>query len=109
MVIKSSGSPSSVTMKSKMKKNYQNKSRNEMKLIQRIKAPTPKFFRVLRNVGLALAAAGGVLLASPIALPAVVVTVAGYLTVAGAVATAVSQTAVEDESQLNGGGGVSDL
>ncbi len=80
-----------------------------MKLIQRIKAPTPKFFRVLRNVGLALAAAGGALLASPIVLPAAIVTVAGYLTVAGAVVSAVSQTAVEDESQLNGGGGVSDL
>ncbi|HOX81967.1 MAG TPA: hypothetical protein PLJ60_06110 [Chryseolinea sp.] len=80
-----------------------------MKLIERIKAPTPKFFRVLRNVGMVLAAAGGALLASPIALPIVVVTVAGYLTVAGAVVTAVSQTAVEDESQFNGGGGASDL
>jgi hypothetical protein len=35
--------------------------------------------------------------ASPIALPAVVVTVGGYLIVAGSVATAVSQVAVKDE------------
>jgi uncharacterized membrane protein HdeD (DUF308 family) len=69
-----------------------------MKLIERMKAPTPKFFRVLRNVGLALAAAGGALLAAPIALPAAIITVAGYITVAGGVMTAVSQTAVEVET-----------
>lgn len=69
-----------------------------MKLIERLKAPTPKFFRVLRNIGLALAAAGGALLAAPIALPAMVVTVAGYLTVVGGVITAVSQTAVDGET-----------
>ena len=69
-----------------------------MKLIERLKAPTPKFFRVLRNVGLALAAAGSALLTAPIALPVAVVTVAGYLTVAGGVITAVSQTAVDGET-----------
>jgi uncharacterized membrane protein HdeD (DUF308 family) len=69
-----------------------------MKLIERFKAPTPKFFRVLRNVGLALATAGGALLTAPISLPAAVVTIAGYLTVAGGVMTAVSQTAVDGET-----------
>lgn len=68
-----------------------------MKLIERLKAPTPKFFKVLRNVGLALAAAGGALLTAPISLPVAVVTVAGYLTVAGGVMTAVSQSAVDGE------------
>jgi uncharacterized membrane protein HdeD (DUF308 family) len=52
---------------------------------------------VLRNIGLALAAAGGALLTAPIALPVAVVTVAGYLAVAGGVITAVSQTAVDGE------------
>ena len=69
-----------------------------MNIVQRMKAPTPKFFRVLRKVGLALAAAGGALLAAPIALPVGLVTAAGYLTVAGAVATAVSQSAVDGET-----------
>jgi uncharacterized membrane protein HdeD (DUF308 family) len=69
-----------------------------MNVIERMKAPTPKFFRVLRNIGLALAAAGGALLAAPIALPAAVITVAGYITVAGGVMTAVSQTAVDGNS-----------
>ena len=68
-----------------------------MNVIQRMQAPTPKFFRVLRTVGIALATAGGTLLTSPVALPAVVLTIASYVSVAGAVMTAVSQTAVESE------------
>ena len=62
-----------------------------------MQAPTPKFFRVLRTIGLALAAASGALLAAPVALPAGIITLAGYLTVAGSVVTAVSQTAVTNE------------
>ncbi len=69
-----------------------------MKLIDRLKAPTPKFYKVLRNIGLGLAATGGVLVASPIALPALVVTIGGYLIVAGSVATAVSQTVTKDDT-----------
>lgn len=66
-------------------------------LIERAKADTPPFFKKLRFVGLTLAAAGGVLVAAPIALPAAFVTIGGYLIVAGSVATAVSQVAVNDE------------
>ena len=69
-----------------------------MNLIERAKAPTPKFFRVLRTVGLALAAAGATLLAAPVAIPVGLVTAAGYLTVAGSVMTAVSQITVDGES-----------
>jgi hypothetical protein len=72
-----------------------------MNIVQRMKAPTPKFFRVLRTIGLALAAAGAALLTAPIALPAVVITVAGYITVAGTVATAVSQTAIPKEEDAD--------
>ena len=70
-----------------------------MNVVQRMKSPTPKFFRVLRNIGLVLASASAALLAAPIALPAAVVTVAGYLTVAGSVVTAVSQTAIPKEEE----------
>ena len=69
-----------------------------------MKAPTPKFFRVLRAIGLALAAASGALLAAPVALPAAVIIIAGYVAVAGTVATAVSQTAIpkeEDEEAVD--------
>ena len=70
-----------------------------MSLIERAKAPTPKFFKVLRNVGLALAAIGGTILAAPIALPAVVTTVGGYVAVAGGVLSATSQLTTTDDSQ----------
>ena len=72
-----------------------------MTIIERVKAPTPKFFKVLRNVGLALAAAGGALLTAPISLPAGIVALGGYLTVGGTVLTAVSQTTVEDSGKAN--------
>ena len=65
--------------------------------MKRMQAPTPKFFKILRTVGIALAAVGGTLLTAPVALPAAVITIAGYISVAGAVMTAVSQTAVESE------------
>ena len=70
-----------------------------MKLIDRLKATTPKFYRILRNVGLGMAAAGGILVASPIAIPAVLVTIGGYLIVAGSVATAISQTVTTTEGE----------
>jgi uncharacterized membrane protein HdeD (DUF308 family) len=60
-------------------------------IMNRVKAPTPKFFKVLRNIGLIMAGVGTVLLTAPISLPAAVVTIGGYLVTAGGVATAVSQ------------------
>jgi ABC-type xylose transport system permease subunit len=60
-------------------------------IIDRAKAPTPKFFKVLRNIGLIMAGVGTVLLTAPVSLPAAVVTLGGYLVTAGSVATAVSQ------------------
>jgi uncharacterized membrane protein HdeD (DUF308 family) len=68
---------------------------NNMSVVERVKAPTPKFFRTLRTIGLALAAIGGAILASPIALPAGLVAAAGYVALAGGVVSAVSQTAVD--------------
>ena len=72
-----------------------------MKLIDRLKSPTPRFFKILRNVGLGLAAAGGVIVASPIAIPALIVTIGGYLIVAGSVATAVSQAVTNHEGKAS--------
>jgi uncharacterized membrane protein HdeD (DUF308 family) len=67
------------------------------KIINRAKAPIPKFFKVLRNIGLALAAVGGTILAAPIALPVVVTSIGGYLAVAGGVVSAVSQLTTTTE------------
>ncbi|MGL4632368.1 MAG: hypothetical protein ACRCVT_14295 [Leadbetterella sp.] len=72
-------------------------SANDMSVAERVKAPTPKFFKVLRTVGLVLATISGTLLAAPIALPVAAVTVITYVGVAGAVATAVSQLTVDEE------------
>lgn len=70
-----------------------------MKIIERYKKPTPKFFRILRNIGIALATAGGAIIAAPVSIPATLITVATYITVAGTVATAVSQAVVSDEKK----------
>ena len=70
---------------------------------ERCKADTPPFFKKIRLVGVTLAAAGGILVATPIAIPAELVTIGGYLVVAGSVAIAVSQAAVQsEESNTNG-------
>jgi hypothetical protein len=70
-----------------------------MNIIERLKAPTPKFFKVLRTIGLALAAASATIIAAPIALPAAIITIAGYVGVAGTVATVVSQAAVPKDEE----------
>ncbi|TNF48430.1 MAG: hypothetical protein EP305_05525 [Bacteroidetes bacterium] len=62
---------------------------------------TPPFFKKLRKVGLMVAAAGTAVVAAPVALPAVVITIGGYLIVGGAVASAVSQAAID--SSVNDG------
>ena len=69
------------------------------KIINRAKAPTPKFFKVLRTVGLALAAVGGTILAAPIILPVIVTTIGGYVAVAGSVLSAASQLTTTDDSK----------
>ena len=66
-------------------------------IINRMQGSTPKFFKILRNVGVALAAVSAAVFASPVTLPNIVTDVAGYLAVAGSVMGAVSQTAVLNE------------
>ena len=66
-------------------------------LIDRLKAPTPAFFKKLRNIGAVLATVATTVAIAPVALPALVVKIAGYLAVASGIASAVSQTAVKGE------------
>jgi hypothetical protein len=66
-------------------------------VMKRMKRPTPRFFKKVRNVSVSLAAISAAILAAPVALPAVLINIAGYLAVAGAVAGSVSQTAVKYE------------
>ena len=67
-----------------------------MNIIERAKCPTPSFFSKLRNIGLIMAAICAALATAPIALPAAVVTAAGYLGVASGVLSAVSQITTAD-------------
>jgi uncharacterized membrane protein HdeD (DUF308 family) len=69
------------------------------KIVKRATAPTPKFFKALRNIGLTLAAVGGVILTAPVSLPAIVTTLGGYLAVAGGVLTTSSQLTTKDDSE----------
>jgi hypothetical protein len=69
----------------------------ELTLAQRVVAPTPKFFRILRTIGVVVGLVGASILASPVALPAAIVTIGGYLALAGSIVTGVSQTAVGKE------------
>ena len=81
------------------KRNTQRVEPDEMNLMERIQAPTPKFFKIARTVGLALAATGATLLAAPVAIPVGLVTAAGYVALAGGVLTAVSQTTVDTSTE----------
>ena len=71
----------------------------KMNLAERVLAPTPKWFKILRTVGIALASVGGIIIASPVALPVGLVSAAGYLILGGSIITAVSQTAVKSEEE----------
>ncbi|PJJ07615.1 hypothetical protein CLU83_0802 [Flavobacterium sp. 1] len=68
-----------------------------MNVIKRAKAPVPKFFKVLRNIGLTLATIGGTIVAAPIALPLTVSSIGGYMAVAGGVLTAVCQLTSQND------------
>lgn len=67
-------------------------------IINRVQSETPDFFKKLRALGIVLISIGGVIAASPVVLPAAIVSAAGYVAVAGGVLSAVSQlTTIEDE------------
>ena len=72
-----------------------------MSILKRAKEPTSKFFRTLRNIGITLVAASGAILTAPISIPAAVISVAGYLAVAGSVLSAVSQITTEREADTD--------
>lgn len=72
-----------------------------MNVVERAKAPTPKFFKRLRSIGLALLAVSGAIMTAPIALPAVLVSFAGYTALAGGVISAVSQITVDQEAVID--------
>ncbi len=69
-----------------------------MNVIERAQAPTPSFFKRLRNIGMALVAISAAIITAPVAIPAAIVTVAGYVAVAGTVIGAISQMTTTNEA-----------
>ncbi len=64
-------------------------------VITRMQKPTPKFFKQVRNVGLAIGGVGLAITNAPVAMPLLLLKIGSYLVVSGAVAGAVSQSAVK--------------
>lgn len=73
--------------------------KDSLNLIERVNAPTPKWFKIIRTIGITLTAVGGAIIAAPVALPAALVTVAGYAILGGTVATAIAQTAMQTDNE----------
>lgn len=67
----------------------------DLTLPERLAAPTPKFFKVVRKIGWIMATVGGIVAAIPLGVPAAVITVAGYLVAVGTSIAGVSYTAVD--------------
>ena len=78
-------------------KSIQKSASKPLNMLERWKAPTPILFKRIRNIGLILAGVAGAILSSPITLPSLVISVAGYVMVASGVLSTVSQITVEKE------------
>lgn len=74
-----------------------------MDLLERLKQPTPRFFRKVRNMGIAFTTIGGAVIGLPGLMPPMLTTLAGYLIVAGTVASVVAQTVINDQNDSDGG------
>ncbi|QSS96347.1 hypothetical protein [Psychroflexus sp. ALD_RP9] len=70
-----------------------------MTIKERYQSKTPRFFKKLRNIGLGITAVAGALLTAPVALPALVVSVAGYGLAVGTAVSAVSQVVTKADDQ----------
>lgn len=68
-------------------------------LKKRWDAPTPPFFKKLRNIGLVMAGIGAALMTAPVALPVALIQIGGYLVTAGAVMTSISQITLPHEPE----------
>lgn len=64
---------------------------------ERWKSPTPKFWKKVQKLGLALTAVGTFIATAPVSLPAVLVTAGSYAAFGGGLIAAMSQLTVEDK------------
>lgn len=71
-----------------------------MNIIQRFKAPTPRFWKKVQKVGLVLTGLGTFLVSAPISLPATVVSLGGYAAFGGGLIATLSQLTVKDSQDV---------
>lgn len=64
---------------------------------ERAQSDTPPFFKKLRLIGLVAVTIGTTIMMAPIAVPAALTTIAGYVLLGGTVLTAVSQVTINEE------------
>jgi hypothetical protein len=68
-----------------------------MSLKERWQSKTPKFWKKVQRIGIALGVIGATIVAAPVVLPASLVTAAGYMVAAGTVTATLSQLTKEDK------------
>jgi hypothetical protein len=73
---------------------------NDMTLVACVVAPCPPFFKQLRIIGLILGGVSAAILTGGTLLPSVIISIAGYLATASAVAVAVSQSTVDADQSF---------
>jgi hypothetical protein len=66
----------------------------------RWKAKTPKFWKKVQKIAIVAGTIAGIIIAAPVALPAAVITAAGYVVTAGTVAATLSQLTIEDAKKI---------
>lgn len=66
-----------------------------MNVRKRWSSKTPKFWKKVQRIGITAGALGAVLAAAPVALPAGVIALGGYLVTAGSLTAALSQLTIE--------------
>lgn len=64
-------------------------------LKNRWKSETPTFWKKVQKISIAAGVIGGAIIAAPVALPAAVITVGGYLVAVGSVGATLSQLTKE--------------
>lgn len=70
-------------------------------VVKRWKAEVPSFWKKVQRIGLLAGGIGAAILAAPVALPATIISVGGYLALAGSVTATLSQLTVENKEVLD--------
>jgi hypothetical protein len=76
-------------------------SLNKDSVVKRWKSSTPKFWKKIQRAGVIIGGLGATILAAPIAIPAALTSIAGYLVLAGSLTATLSQLTVEDKKVLD--------